>query len=57
MARIMFVSEDDTMRRYIGDKLKAAGHFTTRVTGYEHHPHFRIDSPGFMGETDARAIF
>ncbi|MEO1292157.1 MAG: hypothetical protein AAFV62_04890 [Pseudomonadota bacterium] len=35
MARIMFVSEDDTMRRYIGDKLKAAGHFTTRVTDYD----------------------
>ncbi|MCI4660713.1 MAG: hypothetical protein MRY63_02680 [Neomegalonema sp.] len=35
MARIMLVSEDDTMRRYIGEKLKSAGHYATRVSEYE----------------------
>lgn len=32
MARIMLITSDDMIRRYIGEKLKRAGHFVTRVT-------------------------
>ncbi|MEO1330038.1 MAG: response regulator [Pseudomonadota bacterium] len=35
MARIMLTSPDDVMRRYLGEKLKKAGHFVTRVADYE----------------------
>ena len=31
MARIMLITNDDMIRRYIGEKLKRAGHFVTRV--------------------------
>lgn len=35
MARIMLAVDDDVMRRYIGEKLKRAGHFVTRVADYD----------------------
>lgn len=31
MARIMLITGDEMIRRYIGEKLKRAGHFVTRV--------------------------
>lgn len=35
MARIMLTTTDDVMRRYLGEKLKRAGHFVTRVADYD----------------------
>lgn len=35
MPRIMLATPDDVMRRYIGEKLKRAGHFVTRVADYD----------------------
>lgn len=35
MARIMLVTEDDVMRRYLSEKLKRAGHFVTRVSDHD----------------------
>lgn len=35
MARIMLATPDDVMRRYIGEKLKRAGHFVSRVSDYD----------------------
>lgn len=35
MARIMLTTADDVLRRYLGEKLKRAGHFVTRVQDHE----------------------
>ena len=35
MPRIMLATPDDVMRRYVGEKLKRAGHFVSRVADYD----------------------
>lgn len=35
MARIMLTTTDEVLRRYLGEKLKRAGHFVTRVDDYD----------------------
>lgn len=35
MAHIMIVTDNDMLRRYLGEKLKRAGHVVTRVSDYD----------------------